>query len=480
MASLNHGAAAFSDEGDGSSYRSDQPDPSEEVPWPDFQEARRRRDDRTVRAASQQSVPVSGSDRAAVSDSVVESGESAAGVDTTSQRRRGAGSRQQVNFDMSPIQDPWQEPHNDPRRSTRGHMTMVAENWSADGSSEQDESQRQWDNWSDWESYSDRAWSDRSWKNSNYSEYSQGNSNGNWDVMSTQSYHSGRGDRSESVYSDDYQYHGYGGQGGDDGGRARDPGGQVHRWEDQGGYDQTERRVPATRRWYNWENWDEEEEGVMTPSQQSVQGVELQSPASPQAWQTRDPQNKPSGQVPSGNPSIAGNSHGNGTTTTGKLSSSYPPIFYARPGESWEEYWRSVSFWIASEGRALPAEMRGPRLMQQLRERAAKIVQHLSVEEVSGADGIEVIKKTIEASPIIKILDQKKVDRRRQKFLRLQRLPHESIESFLNRAEIYRRENQASPEYQVGAKFYIGHLLDAARFTKRDLSADQGGVGGLT
>ena len=62
-----------------------------------------------------------------------------------------------------------------------------------------------------------------------------------------------------------------------------------------------------------------------------------------------------------------------------------------------------MSFWIASEGRALPAEMRGPRLMQQLRERAAKIVQHLTVEEVSGADGVDVIKKTIEASPIIKI-----------------------------------------------------------------------------
>ena len=217
---------------------------------------------------------------------------------------------------------------------------------------------------------------------------------------------------------------------------------------------------------------------MVTPSQESGRGVELQSPASPQAWQNNDPQSKPSGQVPSGNPSIAGNSHGNANTTTGKLSSSYPPIFYARPGESWEEYWRSVSFWIASEGRALPAEMRGPRMMQQLRERAAKIVQHLSVEEVSGADGIDVIKKTIEASPIIKILDQKKVDRRRQKFLRLQRLPHESIESFLNRAEIYRRENQASPEYQVGAKFYIGHLLDAARFTKRDLALIKAASGG--
>ena len=42
--------------------------------------------------------------------------------------------------------------------------------------------------------------------------------------------------------------------------------------------------------------------------------------------------------------------------------------------------------------------------------------------------------------------------------------------NFLNRAEIYRRENQSLPAYQVGSKFYIGHLLDAARLTKRDLA----------
>ena len=108
--------------------------------------------------------------------------------------------------------------------------------------------------------------------------------------------------------------------------------------------------------------------------------------------------------------------------------------------------------------------------MQQLRERAGKIVQHLTVEEVSGADGIQRIKQEMERSPIIKLLDQKKVDQRRQKFMKLTRLHGESIESFLNRAEIYRRENQSSPAYQVGSKFYIGHLLDAARLTKRDLA----------
>ena len=375
------------------------------------------------------------------------------------------------------------QPQNDPWRSTQRYSTMVAENWSSGSNAAQDDYGWQWDNWSSqsWsDGRSDNGWSDRSWHNSHHSDYQ----NSNWDVMSqrsNRSFHSGWGDTESSPHSDAYRYYGYGGQGGDDGRAGVDHSRQGHRWEDQPGDDQTVRQVPATRRWYNWENWDDHQDGLQVSSQDGssrTNEMELQSPASPQALTSADQQNKPLGQVPSGNPSIAGNSHGNAAQTTGKLSSSYPPIFYARPGESWEEYWRSVSFWIASEGRALPAEMRGPRLMQQLRERAAKIVQHLSVDEVSGSDGIEVIKKTIESSPIIKILDQKKVDRRRQKFLRLQRLPQESIESFLNRAEIYRRENQSSPEYQVGAKFYIGHLLDAARFTKRDLALIKAASGG--
>lgn len=93
------------------------------------------------------------------------------------------------------------------------------------------------------------------------------------------------------------------------------------------------------------------------------------------------------------------------------LSSSYPPIFYARPGESWQEYWRTVEFWLASEGKSLPPEV---RLMQQLRERAGKIVWRLTVQEVAAEGGIEIIRQTMEKSPIIKILDTKKVDKRRR------------------------------------------------------------------
>ena len=120
---------------------------------------------------------------------------------------------------------------------------------------------------------------------------------------------------------------------------------------------------------------------------------------------------------------------------------------------------------LASEGKALPVEMRGPRLMQQLRERADKIVQHLTAEQVSTQQGLQLIKDTMERSPIIKLLDQKNIDQRRQKFMRLARLHQKSIESFLNSAKIYRKENETSPAYQVGSKFYVGHLLDAAKLS---------------
>ena len=158
--------------------------------------------------------------------------------------------------------------------------------------------------------------------------------------------------------------------------------------------------------------------------------------------------NRPTGSVPSGQPSVAGGSGTNesgskvATTSTGKISSTYPPIFCARPGESWEDYWRSVMFWLASEGKSIPLEMQGPCLMQQLRERAAKIVQRLTVDQVSSSDGINIIRKEMEKSPIIRILDNKKIDKRRQKFMRLARLPNESMEGFINRAEIYRTEKR--------------------------------------
>ena len=452
MEGLHHGA------GEEDERISDQPDPNEEVPFPRF-----LRSDNT---------PSSGAGRAHSDVEAWSNGDSGESRGGSTRLHQGA-QRRQVGF-MSPSgsgsysdsqsQDPWTDPERDPWRA---YVAANEENWSVAGS-DSDRSNRwsgsnsNYSNWSSGSGWYESPNYDRNYDN--WSDYGSNYTGSKWENGSQ--YSSGN-----SNWSSDHW-----GRGGAN--QLRDD--RAHRWEDQGGDDYGRGGVqvhttPSQQQWVNWEDCggDDEVGQSHTPAE-----MELASPASPQMWQARDPYNKPSGQVPSGNPSVAGNSNSQNAGTTGKVSSSYPPIFYARPGESWEDYWRSVSFWIASEGRALPAEMRGPRLMQQLRERASKIVQHLTVDEVSGADGVEVIKKTIEASPIIKILDQKKVDKRRQKFLRLQRLPQESIESFLNRAEIYRRENQSSPEYQVGTKFYIGHLLDAARFTKRDLALIKAASGG--
>ena len=154
--------------------------------------------------------------------------------------------------------------------------------------------------------------------------------------------------------------------------------------------------------------------------------------------------------------------------TGGTSSFTFPPEFKARPGESWKEYWRSVEFWLASEGVNLPPAVRGSRLMQQMRERAGKILNHLTVSDVATDGGVELIKREMERSPIIRLLEHKEVDRKRQKFMKLSRYPKESLESFINRASIYRHENDQCQNYKVGTKFYLGHLLDAAKLSRKD------------
>ena len=163
-----------------------------------------------------------------------------------------------------------------------------------------------------------------------------------------------------------------------------------------------------------------------------------------------------------------------------KLHSSFPPAFHAKPGESWKGYWRSVEFWLASEGAHLPPNVRASRLMQQMKERAGKIVSHLLVEDVSGTNGVELIKAEMEKSPIIRLLEFKEIDKKRQKFMRLSRYPHESLESYINRAEIYRHENDKSQAYKVGSRFYLGHLLDGAQLSGKDQALVRTTAGGLS
>ena len=153
----------------------------------------------------------------------------------------------------------------------------------------------------------------------------------------------------------------------------------------------------------------------------------------------------------------------------GKISSSYPPIFRAKPGESFREWQRSVGFWLGGEANTLPAELVGPRIMVQLRDRAGQLVHHLSNADVNCANGMKLIMETLEKSPIIRQLDRHKVDQHRKKLMQLRRLPGESIESYVTRGSIYRTQLQAlDKEMQMGECFYTGHLMDNAKLTRKD------------
>ena len=98
--------------------------------------------------------------------------------------------------------------------------------------------------------------------------------------------------------------------------------------------------------------------------------------------------NLPSGEVSSvgeaGAPKGVGGDFGpaKNKEKTAKVSNSYPPIFRAKPNESFQDWKRAVSFWLSGEGHQLPPEFIGPRIMAQLRDLAGELVKHLNVEDV--------------------------------------------------------------------------------------------------
>ncbi|CAL1135165.1 unnamed protein product [Cladocopium goreaui] len=179
-----------------------------------------------------------------------------------------------------------------------------------------------------------------------------------------------------------------------------------------------------------------------------------------------------SGALPSGEMSSVGQQKENkvaGDHRNSKISSSYPPIFRAKPGESFKEWKRSVGFWLGGEAGSLPAELIGPRLMVQLRDRAGQLVHHLSNEDVNKANGMQLVMETLEKSPLIRQLDKHKVDMHRKRLMSLRRLPQESLESYVTRGQLYRTQLVALDDaMQMGECFFTGHLLDGARLSRKD------------
>lgn len=95
-----------------------------------------------------------------------------------------------------------------------------------------------------------------------------------------------------------------------------------------------------------------------------------------------------------------------------------------------------MKFWLKGEGQQLPYNLVGPRVMVQLRERAARLVKHLEPEDVDGRNGLDLIFKTLEHSPLVKQSEKHRVDWHRKRLLNLNRLPGENLESYITRAGI--------------------------------------------
>lgn len=155
--------------------------------------------------------------------------------------------------------------------------------------------------------------------------------------------------------------------------------------------------------------------------------------------------------------------------STGKVSNSYPPVFKAKQGESYKDWKRTVKFWIKGKGGQLPEELIGPRVIVQLRERAAHLVKHLEPEDVDGLGGLTLIFSILEANPLIKQNERHRVDYHRRRLLSLNRMPHESLESYITRASIYKNQLETlDASLAMGDRFYVGHLLDHSRLTRKD------------
>lgn len=103
------------------------------------------------------------------------------------------------------------------------------------------------------------------------------------------------------------------------------------------------------------------------------------------------------------------------------MSSSYPPVFRAKAGESYRD-WRRA---FGGEGRQILEDI-GPQIMVQLRGRAAQLVKRLNNSDVNRPGGMQKIFDVLERSPLVKQLDKHRIDQQRKKLMALTR---ESLES---------------------------------------------------
>ena len=101
--------------------------------------------------------------------------------------------------------------------------------------------------------------------------------------------------------------------------------------------------------------------------------------------------------------------------------------------------------------------------MVQLKDRAAQLVKHLTIKDVNGVNGKEVIFRELEKSPLIKQVDRRRVDEHMRRLMQLSRAAGESMESYVTRASVYRSHLLGvDASMAMGEAFYVGHLVDHA------------------
>ena len=148
---------------------------------------------------------------------------------------------------------------------------------------------------------------------------------------------------------------------------------------------------------------------------------------------------------------------------------SYPPVY---KGPGYKDWRRKTEFWIAGAGNNLDPTVIGPRMMVQIRGGAAKLVKKLKVNDVNIAGGHEVIFVTLEKAPVVKELDDQKIDKNRKAFQELERQAGENMEFFLTRAtntqSDMQDEDEGAGNMYVSEEYFVRHVLDAAQITKRD------------
>ena len=134
------------------------------------------------------------------------------------------------------------------------------------------------------------------------------------------------------------------------------------------------------------------------------------------------------------------------------------PKLSGKTAKDFRDFVRNVGFWQLDT--PLPLERQGPALIRQLTGRAAELTKHLQPADVYKSNGVEVIMKELsvmEKEPDIKLEEMA------DKFFTLNRMPQETHDEFLSRADSVRKDLQKEDkEFSCSDGFWCLYILRRA------------------